>query len=140
MNIFCNNKLFGRKYLMKTIIHSLSLFLLSNNVAQAGLLGITWHSRANCINNESITWDAIRPWRILTISNHRKQAWHFVIAPWKVTRRSAAVHWNEGRSGGWQVHGEHNFAPTDLSKTTTTYSETKYTSTTTCSIIDGWFY
>ena len=79
-------------------------------------------SRANCSNNESITWqypvvNANRWWRV--ISTHRRSAigWgseevHSVDSGWGLTWRSAAVHWGEGASGmygprRWFVVGQH---------------------------------
>ncbi len=65
------------------------LVLVISQVAQAGLHGFTMHSRANCANNESISWWA----------GHS-------FTGWQTTWRSAAVHWGEG-TGGWYVLGHH---------------------------------
>jgi hypothetical protein len=88
----------------------LILSLLFVNSSFAGLAGLTWHSRANCINNESITWDFTRYRELYTESSHfieddgRMIDHHAVEVGWEFTWRSAAVHWGEGR-GGWTVGG-----------------------------------
>ena len=83
---------------------------------------LSWFSRANCLNNESITWDAF--WNdyywLYTYSLHRKYiyfvAWpqniyaydyHMVVDPWNYTWRSAAIHWGEGNMLGRTVMGYH---------------------------------
>lgn len=71
--------------------------------------GLVWFSRANCVNNESITWDwpGNNRW-LWTNSSHYKNGWQPTIRTgWEYTWRSAAVHWNEGYSGGWYVVGQH---------------------------------
>lgn len=52
----------------KIIIPAL-LIGLQINVANAGLAATTVHSRANCINNESITWwlGHAYDWRVLAL-------------------------------------------------------------------------
>jgi hypothetical protein len=51
------------------IIVSALLFGLQINIAHAGLAATTVHSRANCSNNESITWWLGHPydWRVVSI-------------------------------------------------------------------------
>lgn len=83
--------------------------LLASAPSQAGLV---WFSRANCINNESITWDwPGNNWMLWTNSFHydtRVRAWEPTIRTgWEWGYRSAAVHWREGLQGGRQVTGHH---------------------------------
>ena len=103
----------------------------------AGFNGFTMHSRANCVNNESISWDWTHDWWLLTRSyhyagdtNHLK---HIVQTPGAWTWRSAAVHWEEGGSG-WVVYGEHFRHYTEG-----TYHLEKVELVYDCSIYDGWW-
>lgn len=86
----------------------------------AGFKSLTAHSRANCLNNESISWDARAYWHLWTSSTHNYVdnglivSAHFVgTGDWQFTWRSAAVHWWEGKGEnmstgrGWWVEGEH---------------------------------
>lgn len=83
---------------------------------------LSWFSRANCVNNESITWEAF--WTdyywLYTYSWHFRYVYidsfpvgfylpesHIVTDGWSYTWRSAAIHWGEGFSGGWTVIGYH---------------------------------
>lgn len=78
--------------------------------AQAGINGLTSHSRANCGNNESITWDATQYHDLSTDSKHFKstQDNHIVKTGWENTWRSAAVHWGESFTDGeYVVSGSH---------------------------------
>jgi hypothetical protein len=90
----------------KAVILLLALFLC--NSGNTGFNGMTVHSRANCANNESISWDFTRNWLLFTRSSHYKdnKFIHKVETGWQNTWRSAAVHWGEG-TGGWKVFGEH---------------------------------
>jgi hypothetical protein len=83
--------------------------MLVSAPSQAGLV---WFSRANCINNESITWDwpgnTYQLWTSSSHYNYRTARWQpAIITGWEWTYRSAAVHWGEGYSGGWYVEGNH---------------------------------
>ena len=109
----------------------------------AGFNGITDHSRANCINNETITWDYTKAHRISVVSfhmadymnrsgqyeKHRLQAWY------ETTRRSAAVHWGEGKTpaGYYLVQGWHweYIGGNEVLRATTSVDN--------CSIYDGWW-
>lgn len=69
-----------------------------------------WFSRANCINNESITWDwpGNSQWFWTNNYTYRNGAWEPTIATgWEYTYRSAAIHWGEGVYGGAFVVGDH---------------------------------
>jgi hypothetical protein len=123
----------GKK--MKFINLIILSFALASN-AQAGFNGFTMHSRANCVNNESISWDATT-YRVLgTVTQHfRNGEWiHGVSTGWQNTWRSAAVHWSEAAPGsGWRVHGYHWFK--DGSREVL-LAETDVPD---CSIYDGWW-
>lgn len=102
-------------------------------VTLAGLIRPTVHSRANCINNESITWFALMPLTFKTVSKHYKKGElkHENSTGWETARRSAIVHWGEGITGGWLVKGRHCiYIEEDIYCLTT--------STTDCSLKDGW--
>jgi hypothetical protein len=72
--------------------------------------GLVWFSRANCVNNESISWDwpGNNRW-LWTNSFHFKNGrWEEPIRTgWQYTWRSAAVHWGEGFQRGYLVVGNH---------------------------------
>lgn len=71
---------------------------------------LTLFSRANCINNESITWDPFfGSYWLWTYSWHWQYGvyQHNLATGWEYTWRSAAIHWGEGFSGGWLVQGGH---------------------------------
>lgn len=111
------------------------LALALSSGANAAFNGLTIHSRANCINNESISWDWKNYWILNT------QTWHYLNGQlqhefqtgWQTTWRSAAVHWSEG-TGGWGVRGEHYIAYKSgdmIPLGTTTAID--------CSIYNGWW-
>jgi hypothetical protein len=123
---------------------SLLLAIALSNSAEAGLYGFTMHSRANCANNESISWHAGYARDLKTYSNHYKGGnVHEVITNREVTWRSAAVHWNEAYAGaGWLVVGEHwgNVnAGEGGAKKGSGYRHLKETIVNNCSIYDGWW-
>lgn len=81
-------------------------------LSQSASAGLTWFSRANCINNESISWDWPGNdrwlWTYSYHYNYRAGRWEQTLATgWENTFRSAAVHWGEGFSGGYYVVGDH---------------------------------
>lgn len=80
----------------------------------------TWNmsmfSRANCINNESISWDSSGSsyWNLYTTSlqtNLDDFTQVFVTAGPAVTWRSAAISWFAAGEGFWQVEGDHQIQP-----------------------------
>ncbi|QYF95561.1 hypothetical protein KY495_10655 [Massilia sp. PAMC28688] len=77
--------------------------------AQAGLV---WFSRANCINNESISWDwPGKVYRLHTSSHHwnSRTGWEKPIhTGWESSNHSGAIHWGEGLKGGYYVIGVHH--------------------------------
>jgi hypothetical protein len=124
---------------MKKIIYSLSLLSLLSLQAHAGLVGLTWHSRANCGNNESISWDARWERTYITLSQHVHPEYgiaHEIITQLEDTIRSAAVHWGEAFPGNsWQVFGTHWMIDED----TGLEKRIGETYATDCSIYDGWW-
>lgn len=118
---------------MKKFCAFFLLFVLSIR-ADAGLKKFTMHSRANCVNNESISWQRDYSFTLKTVSEHyfNNELQHMLDTGWEYTWRSAAVHWGEGR-GGWTVVGYHlqviNGSPILLAKTIVRD----------CSIYDGWW-
>lgn len=100
----------------KKLIVSLLLgsSLLYAAPSQAGLV---WFSRANCVNNESITWDWPGTSYWLWVDS-----WHYWFrsstwepnnrSGWVQSYRAAVVHWGEGFTGGAYVVGDHwQFVP-----------------------------
>lgn len=120
------------KYFSRVI--GLALLFPTVPVAHAGLYGITVHSRANCLNNESITWWNGHPfnWKVVSVHKHAQGGSHVIDTGFKRNDRVAAICWGEGVHGGFIVWGYHylkNFhesVPFD-----TTFAEG-------CNIIDGW--
>lgn len=118
-------------------IHSalaLSLMLLAS-VSHAGILGRTVHSRANCLNNESITWwrGHYNTWRVISLHHSPFGQRHVIDTGWVYTWRAHAIHWGEGDPKYlWTVYGVHY--QYDISKT----APFAQTQSMFCSIIDGW--
>lgn len=108
----------------------------TNHLSYAGINGTTVHSRANCGNNESITWYLGHPfrWRVVSIHEQNKRRGHMIDTGWDTTWRQAAVHWGEGVSGGWTVTGYHYYIG---------YAQGKIpfeiTHAEDCNIYDGWW-
>lgn len=120
----------------RVIAFSAVLFMCFINTAQAGLHKTTVHSRANCANNESITWwnGHAYPWRVVSIHKHvpTKQV-HMIDTGFLTRDRVAAVHWGEGVHGGFVVWGYHYLLPDYKSMPfDSTYAEG-------CNIIEGWY-
>lgn len=120
---------------MKKICSIILLAIITGNVS-AAFNGFSMHSRANCINNESISWDWTAYRTLATESWHyyNGQLVHLVGSGWEYTWRSAGVHWGEG-TGGWRVIGVHHIwdpgAPEDRLL--------GYTNVDDCSIYNGWW-
>lgn len=123
----------------KIIIPALLLALFASGT-NAGVYGTTIHSRANCINNESITWYLWNSynWRVISFHNYDlnqpSKGNHVIDTGWSVTWRQAAVHWRESYPGGtYFVSGFHYFI----------YRNHEVldgnTQTSDCSIYDGWW-
>jgi hypothetical protein len=120
---------------MKKTIIAIS-FLTFSCVTQAGFNGLTMHSRANCGNNESISWDALKPHHLGTNSTHAQHGkqYHALGSGIATTQRSAAVCWGEG-TGGWTVYGEHYV----LEPKTNKIIDYRLTTAVDCSAYDGWW-
>lgn len=92
-----------KKLLVGALLCSSLLYIAPS---QAGLI---WFSRANCVNNESVSWD----WpgnnhTLFTRSHHKKNGvWHSVQNGWRTGIWSGAIHLGEGFSGGYLVVGRH---------------------------------
>lgn len=111
------------------------LLLLASTNCFAGLHSITHHSRANCGNNESISWHAGHSYWFWIVSRHRGHNQdHQLVANWSVTWRSAAVHWGEGK-GGWTVEGHHWMKENEWGMPYQVAEE----NVSNCSIYDGWW-
>lgn len=106
------------KYLRKHLRIAIVLAALSMGIAPTvAKADLTWFSRANCINNESISWHAWNAEWLWTNSYHYRYGTYqhcennvgnrCTGGSWQLTWRAAAVHWNEGYSGGWYVFGKH---------------------------------
>jgi hypothetical protein len=122
----------ARKYLSIFTVFVASLIF--TNAALAGFNGLTRHSRANCYNNESISWDATT-YRVLgTVSNHYhgNMPTHYISSGWQNTWRSAAVHWGEGK-GGRHVIGYHWIREGGQDRLM------EVTDTWDCTVYDGWW-
>lgn len=74
----------------------------------AGVNGTTAHSRANCGNNESITWWLFHsfPWKVVSFhypeANDRSR-YHVIDTGYTNTWRQAAVHWGEAGTSRWPI-------------------------------------
>ena len=116
---------------------ALTSLLLSVSISShAGFNGLTYHSRANCGNNESISWDKSKYHQLFTISQHFRNGvfQHQYNTGWENTWRSAAVHWGEALPGsGWYVEGYHWIV---LGGGQTLIAHTMVND---CSIYDGWW-
>lgn len=121
------------------------LFLLGCIAANcyAGLNGLTIHSRANCINNESVSWHWRHNYILATESLH---AWngvpdHWTGTGWEYTWRSAAVDWFEVAKRSplplplWYAEGHHHIKDCP----TCNIRELGNTNATDCSGYDGWW-
>ena len=106
--------------------------------ANAGLHGLTYHSRANCGGfNETISWHRGTNYWFWTVSRHRndvKKIDHQLVADWSYTWRSAAYHATEGY-GGWTVEGHHWVKENEFGMP----YETEKEFVADCSIYDGWW-
>ena len=108
--------------------------IIACSSANAGLHGLTHHSRANCVNNETISWHAGHNYWFWIVSRHRNDNEdHQLVQDWTFTWRAAAVHWGEGK-GGWSVEG-HHWMKDNYGRPVEVANE----NVTDCSIYDGWW-
>ena len=120
------------KYINKILGLSLLGLSLSSN---AGLFQTTVHSRANCLNNESITWwlGHAYNWRVVSVHKHfPTNSVHLIDTDFIYNDRVAAIHWGEGVHGGFGVWGYHYLLEYNSG---IPFDQTYAVD---CSIIDGW--
>lgn len=121
---------------MKKRLWIIAVLLLSSH-SYAGFNGVTHHSRANCANNESISWDWGHNWWFWVNSQHidirSGTIVHTLASNWQFTWRNAAVHWGEGR-GGWRVHGLHWMKDSRGEPVLVAEEDVNN-----CSVYDGWW-
>lgn len=123
---------------MKKILLLSAILGVSSFGSHAGLVSTTVHSRANCYNNESITWwfNHAFDWRVVSIHANIYGGDHHIDTGYAVTWRQAAVHWNEAPPDDhrWVVSGFHYLSD---------YGNGKIPFDTTsagdCSIYNGWW-
>lgn len=115
-------------------------FLIGSLPSHAGIWATTIHSRANCGNNESITWYANHYyyWRVYSFHwydmKNSDKGYHLIDTGMTETWRQAAVHWGEsGPTGNYLVHGNHYYLYNGKQLLDNT------TDATDCSIYDGWW-
>jgi hypothetical protein len=118
-----------------------SILLCLSIEAHAGFWSNTAHSRANCVNNESITWNgsSTHSWRVVSFHNYDynkpSKGYHYIDTGMGYTWRQAAVHWNESYPGGkYFVTGFHYFLD-DYGRQILGWN----TQASDCSIYDGWW-
>lgn len=118
----------------KLLISSLVALIFSNS-AMAGATQLTHNSRANCGNNESISWDGSRK-RTLSVSSYHVKSGtsHYVTTGgFSSTYRAAAVHWGESFTPNlWYVRGTHWEMLNGRTIRTSTYASD-------CRISEGWY-
>ncbi|QDQ40241.1 hypothetical protein E3226_007445 [Legionella geestiana] len=112
---------------------------IASPISHSGINGTTAHSRANCANNESITWwlGHAYDWRVISIHRDTKaRVQHHIDTGYANTWRQAAVHWGEAPicNNNWSVTGHHFLLD---------YAGGRYPFESTyaddCSIYDGWW-
>lgn len=123
----------------KSIFNFVLPGILISSITCAGINGTTAHSRANCINNESITWwlGHSYDWRVVSIHNESiSHTSHLIDTGYAVTWRQAAVHWKEAPLGfnNWSVSGHHFLS--DYAGGQFPFESTYVDD---CSIYDGWW-
>lgn len=117
----------------------LIFFLFLNMESFAGFHSLTANSRANCVNNESITWHANHYYwmRVISFHNYNHIQQHVIDTFQVFTCRAAAVCWAEapkGQGDPWDVYAYHlmydNWGKEYIYK---------ITSTNDCDIYNGWW-
>jgi hypothetical protein len=121
---------------MKKVGVLIATLVIGSN-ANAAFHGVSHHSRANCINNESISWDGDEAHWFWVNSTHVDTRRGTVVCAmssnWINTWRNAMVHYGEGR-GGWVVIGEHWMFDDKKQPKQMQYEMVKD-----CSIYNGWW-
>ncbi|MFZ1342455.1 hypothetical protein [Thiothrix eikelboomii] len=125
---------------MKGIVFLVSSVFLMSSVS-AGMTALTHTSRANCINNESVSWQYNVPKTMFVSSKHKfniNGSLHTISSGGYVTNwRVAGIHWSEGGPVApippvWTVYGTH------LIKVGTRITQISSYATN-CSVFDGWW-
>lgn len=114
----------------------LAIISIATTSTFAGLNKLTIHSRANCANNESISWHRGHYYTLLTVSDHLRndRKLHSLSSEWEYTWRSANVHWGEGvPGGGWFVQAGHYIMVGNQSILL------GFTTADGCNIYEGWW-
>ena len=125
----------------RIIVLTLFLSMMLGTVphsSDAGMVSTTVHSRANCINNESITWWFNHPydWRVVSTHSNIYGGGQPIDTGYTVTWRQAAVHWNEAplNDHRWVVSGYHYLS--DYGNGRVPFETTTVGN---CSIYNGWW-
>lgn len=124
------------KIIINSAIVAASIITACN--ANAGVTATTANSRANCINNESVTWWLGHPynWRVVSTHSNIYGGGHLIDTGYSNTWRQAAIHWNEAPLDDhrWYVAGYHYLAEYASGRTpfAITYAIN-------CNIYDGWW-
>jgi len=123
----------------KKIITLAALLVGITGVANAGMVATTANSRANCYNNESVTWFFNHPydWRVFSVHyNIYHEGTHQIDTGYRYTWRQAAIHWGEAPLGDhrWTVSGYHFLA--DYGNGNIPFDKTYAHD---CSIYNGWW-
>jgi hypothetical protein len=145
------------KFKMKLKVLS-ALILLSTNISYAGFNGYTYASRANCVNNESVSWDALEKWDMIVYSKHCRGGVclddfsqvctngestichvQFTSKINTLGHRAAAVHWTEGQFGraDWKVIG--GFYRKLMGSDGKSFWDLHNDIVKDCNIYDGWY-
>ena len=107
-------------------------------ISNSGIVSTTVHSRANCYNNESITWwlGHQYDWRVVSIHFNIYNTAHYIDTGYAHTWRQAAVHWGEAPEFDhrWVVSGYHYLLDYGNGE-----SPFDTTSVGDCSIYSGWW-
>lgn len=123
----------GRQIIILALIFSIQI-----DIASAGVVSTTVHSRANCVNNESITWwlGHAYDWRVVSTHSNIYGGGHLIDTGYAVTWRQAAVHWGEAPLDDhrWIVSGYHYLSDYGNGR-----MPFEITNVGDCSIYNGWW-
>lgn len=127
-----------KEVLVKKIILLSAILGVASLNSYAGLVATTVHSRANCYNNESITWwlNHSYDWRVVSVHFDIYNSAHHIDTGYAYTWRQAAVHWGEAPLGDhrWTVSGYHYLI--DYGNGKIPFDSTHVGD---CSIYNGWW-
>jgi hypothetical protein len=128
--------------MQKFVLFCISIMLI--NTSHAAINGLSDHSRANCVNNEGITWDRTKAHSLAVVSFHTSDYMgrvgqygrHRLQTQWAKTKRAAAVCWGEGTTpAGYYLvqswHWEGVAGVGEVLRATTSVDN--------CSIYNGWW-